>query len=260
MFHIDWEAAYRDVCKTGSTTIHRARLNLVGFHEAGKTSVARSLLEKPFMENVGSTDGIQTELIHKTYQAESEALGQWREVTLDTEEIVKDFNEMVVKTRKNLPKPDTMSGINPEIRATPSDILEQNRMSTLQPGNPEKDSTTLLDNVITEPIPEQHPATSANEPSDSNDAKLDGKTLNDIQILAETSKEDQIEDVVNCSLRLWDFGGQVEFLATHHFFLDSEAIYLIVMDITKGFRNKFHDSEAYLHLPNSPAQFLDYCI
>ena len=41
------------------------------------------------------------------------------------------------------------------------------------------------------------------------------------------------------TLRLWDLGGQNDFITTHHLFLDVEATTLIVMDVTKEFDKPF---------------------
>ena len=59
------------------------------------------------------------------------------------------------------------------------------------------------------------------------------------------------------TLRLWDLGGQNEFINTHHLFLDVGATTLIVMDITK----KIHDTfkgKIKLGNPKTPAEVLCY--
>ena len=44
-------------------------------------------------------------------------------------------------------------------------------------------------------------------------------------------------------LRLWDFGGQEEFYATHHLFLDPSAACIIVLDMSKKLEDKVRDTK-----------------
>ena len=55
VFLIDLEAAYQRACKDGYDEVFLARLNLIGFHEAGKTSLAKRLLGDHFDINEEST-------------------------------------------------------------------------------------------------------------------------------------------------------------------------------------------------------------
>ncbi|XP_063411252.1 uncharacterized protein LOC134694185 [Mytilus trossulus] len=51
---------------------------------------------------------------------------------------------------------------------------------------------------------------------------------------------DHMEQFANCGF--WDFAGQREFYATHQTFLSSNAVYLLVVDISKDFTNKTFDN------------------
>ena len=51
---VDLGEAYNKACKEGSKEVFLARMNLVGFHEAGKTSLAKRLMGKNFDANVKS--------------------------------------------------------------------------------------------------------------------------------------------------------------------------------------------------------------
>ena len=59
------------------------------------------------------------------------------------------------------------------------------------------------------------------------------------------------------TLRLWDLGGQNDFINTHHLFLDAKATTLIVLDITKKLHRTFH-GEIKLGNPKTPAEVLCY--
>ena len=55
-------------------------------------------------------------------------------------------------------------------------------------------------------------------------------------------------------VNLWDLGGQVEYMATHPFFFDEDAIYLLVFDISK-FRSKSL-SAVYLEIKTNLQVFI----
>ena len=61
------------------------------------------------------------------------------------------------------------------------------------------------------------------------------------------------------TLRLWDLGGQNDFLTTHHLFLDVEATTVIVMDVTKEFNRKF-DKDLKLKQNNPAHQKISWII
>ena len=102
----DWKLAeaYRQVCEKGATKSYRARINVIGYTGAGKTTLVRRLLRKPFMENIDSTEGIHTQLIETTFDKENR-LGPWKEVSVDSTEIVKDFNEKVLSMTDSILEP-----------------------------------------------------------------------------------------------------------------------------------------------------------
>ena len=88
------------------------------------------------------------------------------------------------------------------------------------------------------------------------------------QILASVEKSSASKENTPFTLRLWDSGGQNDFITTHHLFLDVQATTLIVMDITKEFDKPFRiwerdqNKEKNLRLkrtnPKTPAHILHY--
>ena len=73
----------------------------------------------------------------------------------------------------------------------------------------------------------------------------------------ETLEELQSSDEIPISIRLWDLGGQNEFLTTQHLFLNSHSTTLIVMDITKPLHQMLERNPKLGH-PNTPAEVLRY--
>ena len=66
---------------------------------------------------------------------------------------------------------------------------------------------------------------------------------------------------VDYSLRLWDYGGHTEFLATHDLFLNIDSTILILLDISKGFKDEIDRDKRTLSgmgIPNTPEEFLHY--
>ena len=59
------------------------------------------------------------------------------------------------------------------------------------------------------------------------------------------------------TMTIWDFGGQDDFIATHHLFLDVEPTNVIVMDMSKNLTDKLNENVKPEH-PNSPADFMHY--
>ena len=65
-------------------------------------------------------------------------------------------------------------------------------------------------------------------------------------------------------ISIWDFGGQVQFYATHHMFLDPKLVYILVLDITKDldsevptqFMGMFNCRE--VGIPKTVREFFDY--
>ena len=115
------------------------------------------------MMNIGSTDGIQTELIHTTYQTNREVLGPWMEAKVDAEEI--DFNEMVVETGESLTKFNGTSNTDQEAHSKSHSKQETSESSPRQQEIPEERSGALGGRVVSEPDTKSpnSPITTAND-------------------------------------------------------------------------------------------------
>ena len=69
----------------GFDEVFLARMNLVGFHEAGKTSLAKRLLGDKFDINEESTEGIALHYIESNFNKDTERGEDWMksEITPD---------------------------------------------------------------------------------------------------------------------------------------------------------------------------------
>ena len=116
-FSTDWEQAYREVCQTGSTKSHRARINIIGYYRAGKSSLLRRLLGEPFLRNIKSTEGIHIVRIKTTYDNTHKVLGPWQKSILQTDDITQDFNDMlkdIIDVRMKVTGTEKSSSTEPE--------------------------------------------------------------------------------------------------------------------------------------------------
>ena len=78
-----------------------ARMNLVGFHEAGKTSLAERLMGKEFNANVKSTEGVSIHYIKSNFNKSSAVCEDWKESEQDASELNKLF---IDEMKKYLPR------------------------------------------------------------------------------------------------------------------------------------------------------------
>ena len=75
---------YEEACKEGTGKVYRTRIMLVGHFAAGKTSVKRSLLSEPFVQEHRSTEGVETEetvnVIPAHVEEDKEGAATWEKV------------------------------------------------------------------------------------------------------------------------------------------------------------------------------------
>ena len=89
--------AYHEACAEGSTIINRARLNLVRHDGAGKTSFFNRLMGEEMKIDEQSTEAIATHLIKSSFnKSDLMQAADWNEIFLDTEDILKYFNDQVL--------------------------------------------------------------------------------------------------------------------------------------------------------------------
>ncbi len=76
----------------------------------------------------------------------------------------------------------------------------------------------------------------------------------------EQEKEEEAGESQEGILYLWDFGGQIEFYATHHLFLEADAINIIVLDMSKSLSETLggRDKKSEFGVPTTQEEFLCY--
>ena len=217
-------------------------MNLVGFHEGGKTSLAKRLMGKDFDSEVKSTDGIALHYITSTFKRNKLLGTHWNEIEITADDLDKEVIEKMKQFSETMP----ITEKNPRSKEPKSAKGSEEETRSRWCPNPFKFFFTKK------------------ETNDADDAALSMSPRFKKQALANygnpfqrISKEDQ-----PFTLRLWDLGGQNEFLITHHLFLDVDATTVIVMDITKEFSEKFKHPAKDLKLketnPSSPEEIMHY--
>ena len=250
------------MCATGSTKSYRVKINVIGYTKAGKSTLILRLLGEPF-QNLESTEGIQTQLIYTTFDAKHEVIGPWEEIRLNSEIVVKDFNKQAITLSDNInrsrvaTKASKKSIVNPQVTTShPVKPRQQDcQQETVDP------QPSVVKTITTSNEENEAPNTSDSKKS-ATGIKMDPVTFQQLNKLKERSnREQETEDATECLINLWDHGGQVEFLATHHLFLDADAVNLIVMDITKKLHGEIpskHQKANTDGVPRTGANFLDY--
>ena len=238
---LDLDGAYQKACQEGSKKVFLARMNLVGFHEAGKTSLAKRLMGKNFDADVKSTEGIALHYIKSTCKRNKLTGKQWIEVDIKAD----DLNKEVIENMKRFV--DSSEEQQPDETNNRSNDKENVKVTNCFQRVFNCCSQKKAHDVVKPEVPVFHMS-----------AHFKELALTNFETLSDT----ELEDNVPFTLRLWDLGGQNDFLTTHHLFLDVEATTVIVMDITKDFSERFQSTNKDLQLkrsnPSSPEEVMHY--
>ena len=276
------QEALATACVKKSMQCFRARINIIGHSGAGKTTLTRRLLGEAYrkiQEDLESTDGIHTHLI----KIDPEKIQQkWTEKQLDTRELFSEFQQEVLsrsdvqQRTNNTGHEDEKSSADRSSEKT-EQRKEQNDTNRRETANRERTQSS------SEEIPQQETPTETKEINLVEDAQedkaMEGPSAREnqfeqnkqtkpnvhqdiLQELLDSTKKEETEQHKKKEgfLRIWDFGGQTEFYTTHHLFLDPEAFNIIVMDISKKFKEPFQKTQQYQRsgIPNSQEEFLKY--
>ena len=211
-----------------------------GTYRVGKTSVVHNLLGLPFVDQYVSTQGIHTQMVQTDKVLDVREVSEWNQIKKDSFEINEDDlqREVLLYITRN---PNFVCSHNDvegaDAQPTPDDIeVIYEQSASLVDETPNSDETTLYK---------------------IRDALVKNKTQGDT--CGTGNKSDR-----SFRISIWDFGGQVQFYATHHMFLDPKLVYLLVLDITKDldsevptqFMGMFDRRE--VGIPKTVREFLDY--
>ena len=235
------DRAYIDACREGTKKVFNPRMILAGYAEAGKTSLAHRLLGEKFNKDEGRTDCIALHHIESTFNnlEEEKKGGQWKKKTPYIMDILSNFSRVVLQ---RMPKYGDESDQN--------DVSEESR---IQNDSHTRDKGQKQMTLVEEfPLKVFHPET-----KHSQTANISPQERDLILRSGNLAQEQESEENTRFSISLWDLGGQDEFIATHHLFLNTEATIVIVMDITKGMHQLVGGKYVFGDI-NSVVESLDY--
>ncbi len=218
--------AFKYACANDSRKIFRAKVNLIGHQGVGKSSVLRSLLGLPFVEEHYSTQGIDCKATKcHLHIAQSE---DWKPLNKNRKEICKeDLNEQILERLKEL-------------------SISEDQTEAMAEGEPNIETAWQQESIyVNMDSPVESPVMpplyqNPHQPIDDSsvpdpDPELVYGTIG--QFSRQQSRENQDQSVTKgkstLQIGFWDYGGQIEYYATHHMFLDSDSINVLVLDITK---------------------------
>ena len=283
-------------------------MNLVGFHEAGKTSLAKRLLGDEFDMKEESTEGIALHYIESKFNKDTERGESWVKSELTADKVHEPVKAKIAsELDKSEPTPKSQHGDeqSPDDDSDDDSYYYESGDDSYYDEDDSDDSgdgdeddgddngdgdIKLLSEeahaIRRKPVNEEEtvkPRERSEQIHGRGNEK--GKVQEDQvkqpiqkrkmrnpydskQILSSSDNSSTSTENIPFTLRLWDLGGQNDFITTHHLFLDVEATTLIVMDITKDFdktfricmrgRNEDKDLRFKRTNPKTPAHILHY--
>ena len=149
----------------------------------------------------------------------------WETTQLDPEELLGVLNEEVAsKTLEAVTRGTSSLVRDPQERARTHDEEKETNTSQEEVAK----ISTMLESV-------------AEEQNEDHLSKLDRLPVSVDSLEAvkksETLIKENTQQKQTGKLRLWDFGGQTEFYATHHMFLDPDSFNIVVLDISKDMKS-----------------------
>ena len=254
------DKAYQEACAEGTVASFRAKLDIIGHTDVGKTSLSRRLLGQPFVEEKESTEGIATHLVKSKFNPKNMTTELWFETTNDVEEILAMFyNEIIMKYNDYIRQSQAK-----EIQANKGKKMAAEAGCHAKKRDAIETAETNVDTEDTENPPDTTSIASDDVPKASDGKRDELQIKNIISQYHSRSHPPRSHPSGTAgndySLRLWDFGGHTEFLATHHLFMNIESTTLILLDISKDLNKPINklDRGSGVGIPNTPEEFLHY--
>ena len=254
------DRAYQEACAIGTTTSYRAKLDIVGQTDVGKTSLSCRLLGQSIPEHKESTEGMVTHFVKSKFSPKDLNTGQWLKATNDVEELVAKFNTEILMKYDDLTQHSRTKDVHsnvvrkkpPEAYANVSNVYDVKPEEHETDIQSKKPFTSMEETTQEKNIQEEVKSTGIPE--------MSSKTREQLLAQYPSRSHPSATTAIDYSLCLWDFGGHTEFLATHHLFMNIESTTLILLDVSKSFNDpvKKTDKDTGVGIPNTPEQFLHY--
>ena len=228
---------------------------VIGTYRVGKTSVIHNLLGLPFVDQHVSTKGIHTQIAQTDKVLNVREVSEWNQIKKDSLEINEDDlqREVLLHITRNQTSVNDHTDVESVDEQFAHDNIEarQSAFPDNENGHESENDSEHEINVDSTPNLDEHFLDKINDALVKNETNYDMDSTG--------NKSDR-----SFRISIWDFGGQVQFYATHHMFLDPKLVYILVLDITKDldsevptqFMGMFNCRE--IGIPKTVREFLDY--
>ena len=223
-----------------------ARMNIIGHLRAGKTSLRHRLMGGSSVDNMDSTDGISVHRVKSPFNILDSKSGDWDHSKHNEASLIEEFQRFVVKKQQEKNKQEEMEMERNEKVKEPDEAPAKKQKLEDRSAESRQES------------PKDDNAPSISSQSEPEVGKTDeAKVFSDFKRKSIERPFEGKSDEDFLTLTIWDFGGQDDFISTHHLFIDVEATNVIVMDISRDLTEELKKDVKPGH-PNTPAKFLHY--
>ena len=244
IFHTDeLQKAYLEACTHGVKPIYRAKVNLVGHKNAGKTSLYNRLMDEKFEDPTESTEAIDVHYVRSFFKGKDT---NWAQTSYEPKDMMNNFNDFVLSIARN-GKHD-----NKELSQVQRDSEVKSKIE--QKGTTDDEVLHLFGKDTTSITKASHENTG--DDYVGNISRMNYSTLSQLIDLENSSQI--VKDDVPHLINVWDLGGQDEFLTTHHIFINPEATTLIVMDLSKSLDSHLRTDVTGSRSLKTPVDVLHY--
>ncbi|PFX19101.1 putative serine/threonine-protein kinase pats1 [Stylophora pistillata] len=263
--------AYKKAIAEGKTFVRRVPIMLIGQDRSGKTSLKRSLRGQIFDEDENSTVGVTVDPSYFKVSHDVWKVGEKDEGVNSGTTFSYEYQAARLTVENLNEEQEFMFPQNLEEDMLIKETLPIKKLSGFKesraPSIPSSQRVPVKTERAEERIPDTHSVSSGSvlTPEISHDLSLDpadvpmknweSSDLSQVKITGEKRGGDSIkdmpadvasiiemllqsEDITKCEEDvfsvLWDFGGQTVYHATHPLFLTSNAIFLLVSDLSRN--------------------------
>ncbi|XP_078384312.1 uncharacterized protein LOC144666796 isoform X3 [Oculina patagonica] len=231
------QQAYEKALRDGYVNVYRRRILFIGPDRAGKTSLKKSLLGLPFDPKEQSTEGI--EVNPSQCEIEVNRVKNWHSTHENKEGLLECSKDIAKMVTEKLCQTGTMDfGKDSKKAQTEETVNHPNKSDISSPSRKTKQVSTQEIVNSGEHIPDSRSENTPDEPDVMINATSppDDVTKHVHQWL-KYAKGKRVSGITKeesvVSMDMWDFAGQHLYYASHPLFLSSQALYILVHNLSK---------------------------
>jgi len=229
------QLAYENALKSGEVKLYRARIMFIGQDRAGKTSLKKSFLGRPFDPNEQSTDGI--EIDPSKFEIDVDQVKNWQptDEKLGVSQFAEDLTRMLIRKLD-----EEQKQLNPVVQDKPKKTRPlENQVPNREETVAKEGENTISPSLVIHMVSHSANATTRESaiPQLNIDPTLPPEEvvhLLDQHLKGLNLQSDATSTEHHLTLDLWDFAGQNLYYASYPVFLSSRAVYMLVYNLSKG--------------------------